>query len=230
MHDMKAVVLLSGGIDSATTCAVARDAGYDVYALSFFYNQRHHMEIRAARRLADSFQVSRHIIINLPSLIFSSSALIKGSPEEIPQKEISDPSDIPVTYVPGRNILFLSYALSYAENIAARDIFIGANCVDYSGYPDCRPAFIEAFEQMANLGTKSGVTGNRIRIRAPLIMMKKSEIITLGTELGVDYGMTLSCYNPSGEGLSCGRCDSCVIRKAGFAEAGIPDPTRYRAE
>jgi len=188
------------------------------------------MEIRAARRLADSFQVSRHIIINLPSLIFSSSALIKGSPEEIPQKEISDPSDIPVTYVPGRNILFLSYALSYAENIAARDIFIGANCVDYSGYPDCRPAFIEAFEQMANLGTKSGVTGNRIRIRAPLIMMKKSEIITLGTELGVDYGMTLSCYNPSGEGLSCGRCDSCVIRKAGFAEAGIPDPTRYRAE
>jgi 7-cyano-7-deazaguanine synthase len=228
--EKKAVVLLSGGIDSATTAAYAKKDGFSIYSLTFSYGQRHNVEIQYAKKLWEHFGINRHLIIEIPVKIFSSSALTAESGIEIPKnREIFASNDeIPSTYVPGRNILFLSYALSYAESIDSRHIFIGANAIDYSGYPDCRPEFLEAYEAMANIGTKAGVIGDGFKINAPLINMKKSEIIRLGTELGVDYSLTHSCYDPDINGRSCGGCDSCLIRKNGFLEAGIPDPTIYK--
>jgi 7-cyano-7-deazaguanine synthase len=225
----KAVVLLSGGIDSATTAAYAINEGFDVSALTFSYGQRHNVEIKFAQSLSEYFKINSQIIIEIPAGIFFSSALSCESGLSIPKnRDISSVDSIPVTYVPGRNILFLSYALSYAESIGARDIFIGANSVDYSGYPDCRPEFLISFEAMANIGTKAGVMGDRFRINAPLLRLKKSEIITLGIKLGVDYSLTHSCYDPEPDGASCGECDSCRIRKTGFNEAGVEDPTLYK--
>ncbi len=223
-----AVVLLSGGIDSATTAAIAANEGFIVHAVTFSYGQRHNIEIDSAKRLVLSLKISRHIIIEITPDIFSSSALSSASGLEIPKERVIKDDEIPATYVPGRNLLFLSYALSYAETCGARDIFIGANAIDYSGYPDCRPEFIDSFERTANLGTKAGVSGDKFRIHAPLISQKKSDIIKTGTRLGVDYSLTISCYDPSDSGLSCGKCDSCAIRIKGFAEAGIQDPTGYR--
>lgn len=225
----KAVVLLSGGIDSATTAAYAIDKGFIVSALTFSYGQRHDVEIKFAKRLGEFFNIDSQIIIDIPAGIFASSALSGESGLSIPKnRDMSSAGDIPSTYVPGRNILFLSYALSYAESIGARDIFIGANSVDYSGYPDCRPEFLISFEAMANIGTKAGVMGDRFRINAPLLRLKKAEIIKLGIKLGVDYSLTHSCYDPDADGASCGECDSCRIRKKGFQDAGVNDPTKYR--
>ena len=224
----KAVVLLSGGIDSATAAAKAAHDGFFVHAVTFSYGQKHSIEIEFARRLVELLKINKHIIIEIAPSIFSSSALSAESGLNIPKNRDITEDIIPVTYVPGRNILFLSYALSYAETISARDIFIGANVLDYSGYPDCRPEFIRAFEQTANLGTRAGVSGDKFTIHAPLISLKKSEIIRMGISLGVDYSFTHSCYDPHKDGSSCGKCDSCIIRKKGFAEAGIPDPTKYR--
>jgi 7-cyano-7-deazaguanine synthase len=227
--EKKAVVLLSGGIDSATTTACAIRDGFTIYSITFSYGQRHSVEMQFAKRLWEFFGIKRHLIIEIPVKIFSSSALSSGSDAEIPKnRNIATSDEIPSTYVPGRNILFLSYALSYAESIDSRDIFIGANAIDYSGYPDCRPEFLEAYEAMANIGTKAGVMGDGFKIRAPLLTMKKSEIIKLGVSLGIDYSLTHSCYDPDINGLSCGECDSCLIRMNGFDEAGVPDPTKYK--
>ncbi len=224
----KAVVLLSGGLDSATTAAIAQGRGFRISALTFSYGQRHDVEIESAKKLAVFFNIKDHIIIELPGQIFH-SALMKNSVIEVPKKGRDvNGETIPVTYVPARNILFLSYALAYAESIGARDIFIGANAVDYSGYPDCRPEFIEAFNKMANTGTKAGISGDCFNIEAPLLKMEKSDIIKKGTELGVDYSMTHSCYDPDEDGVSCGVCDSCTIRRRGFHKSGIKDPARYR--
>jgi 7-cyano-7-deazaguanine synthase len=229
VKNKKAVVLLSGGIDSATTAAYAIKEGFDIYALTFSYGQKHGIEIRSARKLCGYLGAKDHYVIGIPSEIFSSSSLLKDSKSGIPKsRDISSADGIPSTYVPGRNILFLSYGLSYAESVGSRDIFIGANAVDYSGYPDCRPEFINAFEEMANIGTKAGIMGDRFNIRAPLIRLKKSEIIRLGISLGMDYSLTHSCYDPDNYGISCGECDSCLIRKKGFREAGIIDPAKYR--
>lgn len=223
MND-KAVVLLSGGLDSATALAIARDQGYQCHALSFDYGQRHEAELAAARRVARHLGVSEHRVLHLGLDEIGGSALTDSRIEvpETPQQ------GIPVTYVPARNTVFLSLALGWAEVLGARDIFIGVNAVDYSGYPDCRPEFIRAFELLANLATKAGVEGERFHIHAPLIEMSKAEIIEAGTRLGVDYGLTVSCYQADAEGRACGRCDSCRLRAEGFAAAGIPDPTRYR--
>lgn len=220
----EAVVLLSGGLDSATALAIAREQGYACHALSFDYGQRHNTELEAARQVARSLEVVEHKVITLRLDEIGGSALTDSSiaVPETPQE------GIPVTYVPARNTIFLSLALGWAEVLGARDIFIGVNAVDYSGYPDCRPAFIEAFEKLANLATKAGVEGDRFHIHAPLIRMTKAEIIRAGTELGVDYSLTVSCYQADEEGRACGRCDSCRLRAEGFAAAGIPDPTRYR--
>ncbi len=225
----KAVVLLSGGLDSATCLAVARSEGFACHTLAFAYGQRHDVEVEAARRVAEALGAVEHKVIRLDLRAFGGSALTDdievprpGSTEEIGR-------DIPVTYVPARNTIFLSFGLAWAEVLDARDIYIGANALDYSGYPDCRPEFLEAFERVANLGTRAGVEGDRFRIHAPLLRLTKAEIIRLGTRLGVDYGLTHSCYDPDPRGLACGRCDSCLLRRKGFAEAGVPDPTRYRA-
>jgi 7-cyano-7-deazaguanine synthase len=230
----KAVVLLSGGIDSATTAAHAKKEGFTIHAITFSYGQRHNIEIIFAQRLCKFLNIKNHLIIEIPVQIFASSALSlghksDGSKAKIPKnRNVFAENDIPSTYVPGRNILFLSYGLSYAESIDSRDIFIGANAVDYSGYPDCRPEFLKSFEAMANIGTKAGITGDRFKIHAPLIKLKKSEIIKKGISLGVDYSLTHSCYDPGKDGTSCGECDSCQIRIKGFIEAGIEDPTKYR--
>jgi 7-cyano-7-deazaguanine synthase len=225
---VKAVVLLSGGIDSATAAAVAVRDGYDVCAITFAYGQRHGIEIDSAKKIAGFYHIKKHLVIDIPSDIFAESALSSVSGIPVPRgRASSGEEDIPPTYVPARNIIFLSYALGFAETAGARNIFIGVNAVDYSGYPDCRPEFIQAFEEMANIGTKAGVEGRKFRIHTPLMHMKKSEIIKLGTILGLDYSLTHSCYDPLEDGTSCGGCDSCVIRKKGFAEAGIPDPTKY---
>ncbi len=224
----KAVVLSSGGIDSTTTLAMARAEGYEVYSLSFNYGQRHVVELEAAALVAKAFGVKEHLVIDLDLGKIGGSALTdaievpKGrSAEEIKQ-------GIPVTYVPARNTIFLSYALAWAEQLMAADIFIGVTAIDYSGYPDCRPEYIRAFEQMANLALKAAIEGRlRIRIHAPLIRMTKAEIIRQGKELGIDYRLTHSCYDPSADGRACGQCDSCLIRKKGFREAGIIDPTVY---
>jgi 7-cyano-7-deazaguanine synthase len=224
----KAVVLLSGGLDSATISALAASLGFDLYALSFSYGQRHSVELEAAKNIATSYMFKDHLVIELNPSVFVSSSLSGVSGKAVPKdRDVDHASDIPSTYVPARNILFLSYALSYSETIDATDIFIGVNALDYSGYPDCRPEFIAAYQTMANLGTKSGSQGHPFVIHAPLQNMKKSEIILKGVSLGVDYSITHSCYDPAFDGAACGRCDSCLLRKKGFLEAGVPDPTRY---
>jgi 7-cyano-7-deazaguanine synthase len=212
----RAVVLLSGGLDSATTLAIARAEGFDCYALSFRYGQRHAAELDAAARVAKAVGAKEHVILDIDLRKFGGSALT----DEIAVPKDRDLDDtIPVTYVPARNTIFLSFALGYAEVLGARDIFIGVNALDYSGYPDCRPEFIAAFQHMADLATKAGVEGNRVTIHAPLIQMTKAQIIRKGLELGVDFELTLSCYDPSPDGDPCGRCDACQLRAKGFAEA-----------
>jgi 7-cyano-7-deazaguanine synthase len=224
----KTVVLLSGGLDSATALAIARSEGYDAYCLSFRYGQRHVLELEAARQVAAALGAKKHLVIDMDLTQIGGSALTDTM--DVPKgrsiKEIQQ--EIPITYVPARNTIFLSYALAWAEVLGVSDIFIGVNVLDYSGYPDCRPEYIDAFERMANLATKAGVQGTlRLKIRTPLIHMTKAEIIKKGIELGVDYRLTHSCYDPSSDGKACGLCDSCLLRKKGFVEAGIPDPTRY---
>lgn len=222
-----AVVLLSGGLDSATALAIAKQKGFAPSAISFRYGQRHAVEIEAAERVAKSLGVARHVIIDIDLRVFGGSALTDNIavPKGRSTAEMSD--EIPVTYVPARNTIFLSYALAFAEVVKAADIFIGVNAVDYSGYPDCRPEFIEAFENLANVGTKAGVEGRRFQIHAPLIKLSKAEIIRKAVELGVDLSLTHSCYDPSPDGVVCGECDSCLLRLKGFREAGIEDPIRY---
>ena len=226
MNENKAVVLLSGGLDSATVVAIARAQGYACYTMSFDYGQRHRAELQAAERVAKQLGVIEHKVIGLKLDGIGGSALTDSS-IAVPE---APGEGIPVTYVPARNTVFLSLALGWAEVLGARDIFIGVNAVDYSGYPDCRPEFIEAFQRMANLATRAGVEGQGFRIQAPLQMMSKARIIQEGMRLGVDYAMTVSCYQADDDGRACGRCDSCRLRAVGFAEAGLADPTRYLAQ
>lgn len=220
----RAVVLVSGGLDSATVLAMARDQGYDCYALSFDYGQRHRIELEAARRVADRLGAVDHRVVKLDIGWMGGSALTDTS-IAVPDQPTTG---IPITYVPARNTVFLAIALGWAEVLDARDMFIGVNALDYSGYPDCRPEFIQAFQDLANLATRAGVEGNGFRVHAPLIQLRKSEIIARGARLGVDYSLTLSCYDPDADGRACGVCDSCRLRADGFAAAGMPDPTRYR--
>ena len=223
----KAVVLVSGGLDSATTLAMAKNSGYDCYAISFNYGQRHQVELESANTVASSMGVIEHKVVSLGLGDIGGSALTDNN-IAVPQNTADNIStEIPVTYVPARNTVFLSLALGWAEVLDAEAIFIGVNAVDYSGYPDCRPEYIEAFQTMANLATKKGVEGQLIQIETPLIHLTKAEIIQKGTELGVNYAQTLSCYAPDAEGHACGRCDSCRLRQQGFEEANIPDPTVY---
>jgi len=223
----KAVVLLSGGLDSTTTLAIALAEGFEPYTISFRYGQRHSIELDAAKRISHTFRAKGHIVVDINLRQIGGSALT--SDIDVPKGRLAEEmeKEIPVTYVPARNTIFLSIALGWAEVLGASDIFIGVNALDYSGYPDCRPEFIEAFEKMANLGTKAGVEGKRFKVHTPLIRMTKGEIIKKGIELGVDYSLTHSCYDPTPEGLACGECDSCLLRKKGFSEAGIKDPLRY---
>jgi 7-cyano-7-deazaguanine synthase len=224
-----AVVLLSGGLDSATTAAIARNEGFALFALSIDYGQRHRYELDAARRVAESFGVVRHVVASVGLDQFGGSALTDDIAVPLDRDEQEIAEGIPVTYVPARNTVFLSLALGYAEVVGASDLFIGVNAIDYSGYPDCRPEFVAAFERLANLATKAGVEGNmQFRIHTPLIKMTKAEIIRRGTELGVDYSLTHSCYAPSTNGTACGRCDACQLRLKGFAEAGLTDPIAYK--
>jgi 7-cyano-7-deazaguanine synthase len=219
----KAVILLSGGLDSATTLAVAQNQGYEVYALSFKYGQRHICELLSAKKVADFFKVKEYKIAEIDLRLFGGSALTDDI--EVPKNRDLESSGIPITYVPARNTIFLSYALAYAEVIGAFDIFIGANIVDYSGYPDCRPEYLQAFENMANLATAASTDGSgKFTIHAPLIKLTKAEIIKKGLDLGVDYSITLSCYDPSPNGESCGKCDSCQLRNKGFTENDMIDP------
>ena len=220
----KAVILVSGGLDSTTVVAMAMSQGYDCYTLSFDYGQRHRSELVAAQQVSDLMTVHIHKVVKLDLGTIGGSALTDSS-IDVPEYETAG---IPVTYVPARNTVFLSIALGWAEVLGANDIFLGINAVDYSGYPDCRPDYISAFEAMANLATKAGVEGNKLSIHAPLIDMTKGEIIQVGLSLGVDYSHTVSCYQASEEGLACGRCDSCRLRARGFDEAGVKDPTRYQ--
>ena len=223
-----AVVLFSGGLDSSTCLAIAKSQGFKAYALSFRYGQRHTVELEAAKRVAKHLGAAGHLILDLPLGTIGGSALTADI--DVPKdRDVSAmESEIPVTYVPARNTVFLSMALAWAEVLPAADIFIGVNALDYSGYPDCRPEFVAAFEKMANLATKEAVEGGvRITIHAPLMRWNKARIIEEGMKLGVDYGLTHSCYDPSPEGLACGRCDSCLLRKKGFEEAGVKDPTGY---
>lgn len=223
------VVLVSGGLDSATTLAVAADQGYALHAISFDYGQRHRHELQAAARACEKFAVHQHVLFRLDLRAFGGSSLTSEIPvpKDRPETEIS--TGIPITYVPARNTIFLSIALGWAEVLGAFDIFLGVNAVDYSGYPDCRPEFVRAFEQLANLATRAGVEASgRFRIHTPLINLSKAEIIRLGTRLGVDYSLTHSCYDPDSAGLACGRCDSCQLRLKGFAEAGVTDPAPYQ--
>ena len=222
----KAVILLSGGLDSATALAIARHQGFDCHALSVDYGQRHRAELDAAARVAQSLGVREHRVVPIGIAQFGGSALTETS---IPVPETPS-QGIPVTYVPARNTLLLALALGWAEVLGARDIFIGVNALDYSGYPDCRPEFIAAFQTLANLATKAGIEGQGFRIHAPLIDLTKAEIIRRGTALGLDYGLTLSCYQADPQGRACGRCDSCRLRTEGFRAAGLPDPTRYRED
>lgn len=223
----KAVVLVSGGLDSATTLAIAKSSGFDCYAMSFNYGQRHQVELESAKTVATSLGVIEHKVVSLGLGDIGGSALTDNN-IAVPQNLAADiSSDIPVTYVPARNTVFLSLALGWAEVLDADAIFIGVNAVDYSGYPDCRPEYIEAFQTMANLATKKGIEGHIIQIETPLIHLTKAEIIQKGVALGVNYAQTLSCYAPDTKGHACGRCDSCRLRKQGFADANIPDPTLY---
>lgn len=233
MQDMnekpKAVVLLSGGLDSATTLAIARDQGFECYALSFRYGQRHRIETEAAGKIAAHLDAARHVVADIDLRTFGGSALTDeiDVPKDRSPEQMGD--GIPITYVPARNTIFLSFALAWAEVLGAADIFIGVNAVDYSGYPDCRPDYIEAYEKMANLATKAAVEGKmRLRIHTPLIRMTKAQIIRTGLALGVDYALTRSCYDPDDQGRACGRCDSCQLRLKGFREAGQTDPAPYQ--
>jgi 7-cyano-7-deazaguanine synthase len=224
-----AVVLLSGGLDSTTVLAIAKHEGFRVHALTFQYGQRHAIEIASARRVAQAFDVERHVIVDMDLRVFGGSALTDelAVPKHRAPEDISH--GIPITYVPARNTVFLAYALGFAEVTQSEDIFIGVNALDYSGYPDCRPEYLRAFEAMANLATKAAVEGRqRLRIHAPLIQLSKAQIIQRGLELGVDYGLTHSCYDPAPDGTSCGQCDSCLLRLKGFREAGATDPIAYR--
>ena len=228
-NNLKAVVLLSGGIDSATMLAIAQNMGFDIYALSFRYGQRHVVELEAAMRIARSSSVVKHLIIDIDLRLIGGSALTADI--AVPKSRSTEQmgKDIPVTYVPARNTIFLSYALAWAEVVGANDIFIGVNALDYSGYPDCRPEYIAAYEQMANLATKAGVeSGQKLKIHTPLIQMSKAQIIQKGIELKMDYSLTHSCYDPSASGEACGKCDSCLLRLKGFKDAGIKDPVRYK--
>jgi 7-cyano-7-deazaguanine synthase len=230
MHaNVKAVVLLSGGLDSTTTLAVAKSQGFTPYALTFRYGQRHEIEVEAARRIAGALAVAEHAVAEIDLRLFGGSALTDDI--EVPKDRAPGEmgAGIPATYVPARNTIFLSFALAWAEVLGASDIFIGVNALDYSGYPDCRPEFVEAFQRMADLATKAGVEGGRrLTIHTPLIHLSKREIIELGLRLGVDYGLTRSCYDPAPDGRACGRCDSCLLRIKGFAEAGLADPAPYQ--
>ncbi len=228
MSKPKAIVLLSGGLDSTTCLAIAQSEGFEVIALSFGYGQRHTKELECAAVIANAASVE-HLFADIDLAAFGGSALVDDS-IDIPKHESVDElsaDSVPVTYVPARNTIFLSFATAVAETRGAHDVFIGVNAVDYSGYPDCRPEFIEAFEVMANLATREGVEGGRLCIRTPLIHLTKAQIIQRGIELGVDYSVTLSCYDPTDDGRSCGHCDACLLRARGFADAGISDPTRY---
>ena len=218
----RAVVLLSGGLDSATAAAIGRSEGFDLYALTVAYGQRHRCEIESARAVARALGVVRHVELQVDLSAFGGSALTDAI--EVPKDRDLTASDIPATYVPARNTVFLALALAWAETLGAQDIYIGVNALDYSGYPDCRPEFVEAFERLAGLATKAGVEGARLRIHAPLMRMTKAEIIRRGLALGVDYGLTHSCYDPDASGRPCGHCDSCLLRAKGFAEAGVRDP------
>ena len=225
MSEQPAVILLSGGLDSTTVLAIAKSEGFRPYALSFQYGQRHEVELAAARRVADAMGAAGHVVADIDLRAFGGSALTADI--DVPHHQSVEDLDegIPVTYVPARNTIFLSFALAWAETLGAGDIFIGVNALDYSGYPDCRPEYIAAYESMANLATKAGVEGrHHLRIHTPLIDLTKAQIIQRGVELGVDYGLTHSCYDPDGEGRPCGTCDSCLLRQKGFAEAGMEDP------
>ena len=222
----KAVILLSGGLDSTTCLAIAKEQEYDLYALTVNYGQRHAFELEAAKKVAQTIDVKKHSIVNIDLAQFGGSALTDDI--DVPKdRDESDMTDIPVTYVPARNTVFLSMALAWAETLGTTDIFIGVNALDYSGYPDCRPEFIESFERTANLATKAGVGGKQFKIHTPLIHLTKAEIIRKGIELGVDYGMTISCYDPQENGDPCGRCDACTLRLKGFKEDGLEDPLNY---
>lgn len=221
---MKAVILLSGGLDSATALAMAREQGRACHALSIVYGQRHEIEMAAAKRVAAAFGVEEHVIENLDLRIFGASALTADI--DVPKDSVDAPG-IPVTYVPARNTIFLALALGFAEAREAQEIWLGVNAVDYSGYPDCRPEFLDAFQQVILHGTRSGIEQGEPRIIAPLVSLSKADIIRKGISLGVDYSMTHSCYDPSPDGLACGHCDSCILRRRGFEEAGVPDPTHY---
>lgn len=227
MTSRRAVLLLSGGMDSATTGAIARQEGFDLHALSFRYGQRHAIELDAARRVATALGVAQHAILDIDLAAFGGSALTAGIdvPKDRPLATMD--AAIPVTYVPARNTIFLSFALGWAETLGASDLFIGANAIDYSGYPDCRPEFLRAFEAMARLGTRMGTEGRAITIHAPLIQMTKGQIIERGRELGVDFSLTRTCYDPNALGEACGRCDACLLRLKGFSEAGLRDPAPY---
>ena len=228
MSDPTAVVLLSGGLDSATTLAIARAEGFATYALSFRYGQRHAVELEAARAVARQLGAVRHEIAEIDLRAMGGSALTADLP--VPQDRSAEEMSggIPITYVPARNTIFLSFALGWCEVLGAADLFIGVNAVDYSGYPDCRPEFIEAFERLANLATRAGVEGKRLRVHTPLIALSKAEIIRRGLALGVDYSLTRSCYDPDSSGRACGHCDACLLRLRGFAEVGLRDPGPYR--
>lgn len=234
-----AIVLLSGGLDSATTLAIAVSRGFACHAISFDYGQRHRVELEASRRIARSLGAASHRVVTLDAASFRGSALtgegeIPKTPRDQADRaevrgESAIKSGIPATYVPARNLVFLSMALGLAESLGARDLFLGVNAVDYSGYPDCRPEFIDSFEMTANLATRAGVEGDRFRVHAPLIDWSKARIVAEGDRLGVDYELTISCYDPTPDGGACGECDSCILRRRGFADAGLPDPTRYAA-
>jgi len=229
LGESKAVVLLSGGLDSTTVVAIAREQGFSVYALSFDYGQNHKIELESAQRIAVQLGIARHVIVKVDLRSFGGSALTSDLP--VPKHRTADDMGhgIPITYVPARNTVFLSLALAWAETLGATDIFLGVNALDYSGYPDCRPEFIDAFEEMANLGTKMGTEdGKRITIHTPLIAMTKKQIVEAGLRLGVDYSQTISCYDPGEQGEACGACDACLLRLKGFSEAGVDDPAVYR--
>ena len=229
MELRKAIVLLSGGLDSTTTLAIAKEQKFEPYALTFRYGQRHEIEVRSAHEIAKTLGAIQHVVVDIDLRLFGGSALTSEAP--VPKNRTADQMNhgIPITYVPARNTIFLSFALAWAEVLQAWDVFIGVNALDYSGYPDCRPEYVQAYERMANLATKAAVEGQgRLQIHAPLIALSKAQIVQRGMALGVDYSLTTSCYDPSAEGEACGECDSCTLRLKGFREAGAQDPIRYR--